>query len=39
MKFSQKNIVIASREIPFFGEAPQQFWQLLPNSVSSVFFR
>jgi hypothetical protein len=24
-----KNIVIPSREIPFFGEAPQQFWVII----------
>jgi hypothetical protein len=24
-----KNIMIPSREIPFFGEAPQQFWAII----------
>jgi hypothetical protein len=24
-----KNIVIPSREIPIFGEAPQQFWAII----------
>jgi hypothetical protein len=37
-KIFSKNIVIPSREIPFFGEAPNSFGRLLPNSVSPVFF-
>jgi hypothetical protein len=28
-KFSPKNIVIASKEIPFFGEAHQRFWAII----------
>jgi hypothetical protein len=28
-KIFSKNIIIQSREIPFFGEAPQRFWVLI----------
>ena len=28
-KIFSKNIVIPSREIPFFGEAPQRFWAII----------
>jgi hypothetical protein len=37
-KIFSKNIVIPSKEIPFFGKAHQWFWAILPNSVSLVFF-
>jgi hypothetical protein len=28
-KIFSKNIVIPSKEIPFFGEAPQRFWAII----------
>jgi hypothetical protein len=34
-----KNIVIPSREIPFFGEAPQQFWAIIAKFCFFGFLR
>jgi hypothetical protein len=37
-KIFSKNIVILSREMPFFGEAPKQFWAIITKFDFFGFF-